>query len=560
MSLQHDPLTPHARQAGQTRSKRARADPGAAPVRVACLLVPDMPLRAELRASPELRERPFVVATGPDARAEVLQVSPAARTLGVRPGGSVTHARAVSGDIAVRVASPALDRASRQALLDVALSFSPRALPAERSSWAFANEAAVFLDASGIAHLFDSERHFASAIGARAEALGLPAIVTIASSRSVAWIAARERARCWQAPEAEPGTESDSAEAGSALCVVPPGAESRFLGPLPIDLLDPDDALATQLTRFGIQTVKDLLGLPRRALAQRLGPSVLELVSLARGEEVDTPIPAPTDDRLEEAIDLDYPAERLEPLRFVLRGLLSRLMERLAVRHLACGPIDLHLTLASGGRDVRRIGVAAPTRDTRVLLRLVSLSLETRPPLAPIDTVSLSTRGQPARRDQLDLFRPNGPDPNELDRTLSELESLCGAGRVGAPEVADDHRPDAFAIKPFSPRPAAPGAGRRLNEPDAAAQAPGSLAVRALRPPVAAEVRVARGLPVSIRSGVANGQIVRSAGPWRTTGRWWSEKNRYALDHFDVQVSDGSVLRLCFDWLEKAWRVDGIYD
>jgi hypothetical protein len=25
-------------------------------------------------------------------------------------------------------------------------------------------------------------------------------------------------------------------------------------------------------------------------------------------------------------------------------------------------------------------------------------------------------------------------------------------------------------------------------------------------------------------------------------------------------VSDGTVLRLCFDWLEKAWRVDGIYD
>jgi hypothetical protein len=84
--------------------------------------------------------------------------------------------------------------------------------------------------------------------------------------------------------------------------------------------------------------------------------------------------------------------------------------------------------------------------------------------------------------------------------------------------------------------------------------------VRALRPPVTAEVRVARGLPISIRSGVANGQILRAGGPWRTTGRWWSETERYALDHYDVQVSDGTVLRLCFDWLEKSWRVDGIYD
>lgn len=543
MSLLHDALNDGAGRSSP--SPRTRASHA----RIACLLVPDLPLRAELRANPELAGRPFVVATGSDARAEVLQVSPEAAALGIRPKGSVTHARAVCGEIVVRVVSPALDRASRQALLDVALSFSPRAQAAERSDWAFANEAAVFLDASGIAHLFDSERQFASAIGARAEALGFPAMVTVASSRSVAWIAARQGASALRDAEHERDT-------GSVLRIVPPGEEARFLGPLPIDLLDPDDALAQQLTRFGVHTVSELLALPRRALAQRLGPGVLELAALARGEELDTPLPAPTDSRIEEAIDLDYPVDRQEPLLFVLRGLLSRLMERLEIRHLACGPLDLHLTLVGGGRDVRQIGVSAPTRDVRVLLRLVALTLETRPPLEPVETVALSTRGQPARRDQLDLFRPNGPDPNVLDRTLSELESLCGAGRVGAPEVVNDHRPDAFGIKPFAPqRPAKPA-----TTPQTAAPAPRTLAVRALRPPVTAEVRVARGLPVSIRSGVANGEIVRASGPWRTTGRWWSKAERYAMDHFDVQVSDGTVLRLCFDWLEKSWRVDGIYD
>jgi len=518
--------------------------------RIACLLVPDLPLRAELRASPELVGRPFVIATGTDARAEILQVSPAALALGVRPKGSVTHARAVCGEIVVRVVSPALDRASRQALRDVALSFSPRAQAAERSNWAFANEAAVLLDASGIARLFASERQFASAVGARAEALGFPAIVTVASSRSIAWIAARQEASRRLGPQHEQG-------AGSALRVIPPGEEMRFLGPLPLDLLDPDDALAQQLTRFGVHTVAELLALPRRALAQRLGPRVLELLALARGEEVDTPLPAPADDRLEEAIDLDYPIERQEALRFVLRGLLSRLTERLEIRHLACGPLDLHLSLADGGRDVRQIGVATSTRDVRVLLRLVALALETHPPHAAVETVALSTQGQPARRDQLDLFSPNGPDPNVLDRTLSELESLCGAGRVGAPEIVDDHRPDAFGIKPFAPR---VSARRAHSSKPPEEDAPRTLAVRALRHPVAAEIRVARGLPASIRSGVASGEILQVSGPWRTTGRWWSETERYAMDHFDVQVSDGAVLRLCFDWLERSWRVDGIYD
>jgi protein ImuB len=509
---------------------------------VACLLVPDMPLRAELRAHPELMDVPFIVAAGSDARAEVIEASPAAIRAGVRANGSVTHARAVCRELRVRVLSPSLERAARQALLDVALSFSPRAELAPRSTWAFSSEAAVLLDASGMTRLYDSERHFASALGARAETLGLPGTVAVASSRGVARIAARQ---C---------SSNRNGNTSETLCVLPPGSESAFLAPLSIDLLDPDDKLGQQLTRFGVHTVRDLLRLPRRALAQRLGAEVLQLAAVARGEEIEPPLPAPVDGSLEEAIDLDHPVDRAEPLLFVLRGALSRLMERLALRHLVCGPLDLQLQLEGGGQDARRIGVAAPTRDVRVLLRLISLALETHPPEAPVEAVSLATQGSPLQRDQLDLFLPHGPDPNRLDQTLSELESLCGAGRVGAPEVADDHRPDAFGLKPFEPRSAT---GRPAPRPGTG---DGTLVVRAVRPPVAAEVRVNRGVPISLRSAISCGDVVHASGPWRTTGRWWSDTARYALDHFDVQVSDGTVLRLCFDWYERSWRVDGVYD
>ena len=84
--------------------------------------------------------------------------------------------------------------------------------------------------------------------------------------------------------------------------------------------------------------------------------------------------------------------------------------------------------------------------------------------------------------------------------------------------------------------------------------------MRALRPPVPAEIRLSRGRPEAIRSSVARGRIVHAAGPWRTTGHWWSRDERFASDHFDVQVSDGSVVRLCFDWIHKVWHVDAIYD
>ena len=45
-------------------------------MRTACLLVPDLPLAAELRAHPALAGHPLAVAAGPEPRAELVAVSP----------------------------------------------------------------------------------------------------------------------------------------------------------------------------------------------------------------------------------------------------------------------------------------------------------------------------------------------------------------------------------------------------------------------------------------------------------------------------------------------------
>lgn len=508
--------------------------------RIACLLVPDLPLQAELRAHPEWRSEALVVASGADARAEVVALSAEARAAGVHRGTTLAQARAVCPALRVRVASTALEQAARETLRDVALSLSPRVALGPRSAGLFAAEGCVFLDASGVDSLFRSETGFASVLAERARKQGLAGVVALASSRSVALLVARGLA-------GEPG----------AIRVLAPGRERDFLEPLPLDLLDPDDRLAQSLTRFGVNTVRDLTRLPRRALAQRLGAEILELIDRATGRTAEPPLPEPRVGRIEEGVDLEAPIDRLEPLGFVLRGLISRVTERLALRALSCGPLEIGLCTEGGGRDVRRVGLAAPTRDVRVLLRLTLLALQEHPPEAPVESVSVQTEGVAARTSQLDLFAPPGPDPSALDRTLSELEALCGEGRVGAPEVLDTHHPAAFSQKPFAPSPSAPVTEKTRAPSLLSAQAP---VLRAIRPPLHAEVRVDRGLPTAVRSAITRGDVVVASGPWRTTGHWWSPDERFAFDHFDVQVSDGCVVRLCFDWVNRLWQVDGVYD
>ncbi|RIL00313.1 MAG: hypothetical protein DCC71_18650, partial [Proteobacteria bacterium] len=95
-----------------------------------------------------------------------------------------------------------------------------------------------------------------------------------------------------------------------------------------------------------------------------------------------------------------------------------------------------------------------------------------------------------------------------------------------------------------------------------AAHAPGppALAARAVRPPLAVQVRLRSGQPAALRSALANGDVVHCAGPWRTTGGWWSEEHRFAFDSYDVATSDGLVVRLRHDRLRDIWELDAVYD
>ena len=520
--------------------------------RIACLLVPDLLVAAELRAHPELRGEPLAIASGPDPRAEVVGVSGEAARAGVRPLCSVAQARSLCARLHVRVASPSLEGAARSALRDVALSASPRIEEAPRVSGLHAGEAAVFLDATGIDRLFGSEAGFAGALLGRAGRLGLPAVLALADSRNVSLVAARSLAL--------PGS--------GGVEIVPPGGDARFLAPLPLDLLAPDADLAGALGRLGVRRLGELARLPSAALATRLGPAALELRASARGEAREPPLAPVLDELLEEASDLEFPVESLEPLAFVLRGILSRLLERLEVRGLACGDLFLSLALLGGGSDDRRLGLASPTLELRTVLRLVLLCVEERPPPAPVERIAVRLEGRAPRRDQLDLFRPAGPAPARLERLLAELEVLCGRGRVGAPRVLDDWRPHVFEMVPFAPRSGSPSAEALRSAParsNGPTPAPGdrertSLAVRALRPPLPAQVQASHGQPERVRSALANGRVVRAAGPWRTSGGWWCPERRFAFDHFDVETEDGLVVRLRLDRIAGRWEIDAFYD
>src|SRR5258706_425842 len=95
--------------------------------RIACLLLPDLPVAALCRADPDRAGKPLVLTDVPGAHARVVAASPEARALGVRPGHhTAAQARAHATRLIVCRRDPAAETSARGALVDVATSLADR--------------------------------------------------------------------------------------------------------------------------------------------------------------------------------------------------------------------------------------------------------------------------------------------------------------------------------------------------------------------------------------------------------------------------------------------------
>jgi protein ImuB len=480
----------------------------------ACLWLPDVPLAAALRAEPELAGKPLAV------------VDDDTIVSGWLRGMTVAQARTVAPDLVVRPVSLQALASAQAALVDVALSASPRVEDA--------GGGLAVLDLVGTNALFPTQRGLLTALEVRLADVGLPSVrIGIGPTCTVAQLAARH-------------------DGGGHI--VRDAEASAFLTTLPLDLLHPSDELWERLTRWGLRTLGDLAVLPRPALGTRLGEEGVHLAHRARGRDLAPFRPAPQRLRFEETSEPGYAVANLETLAFSLRGVLDRLARRLRVRGLAVRELLVELTLESGQSFARSVSLGAPTGEVPVLLSLVRLALEKDPPDEPVELIRISATPGCVEPAQLDLFLPPLPAPAELAVTVARLEALCGPERVGAPGVENTHRPDAAYLEEFATE---HRRATRVSDTQAAPRA--VMALRALRPPRLLRVWLREKTPERVELDSAVLRVLRCAGPWRLFGEWWGD-SRFARDYFDVELSDGGVYRLYQNLQDSTWYADGIYD
>jgi protein ImuB len=491
----------------------------------ACAWVPCFAAAAFERGEPGLVDRPLAIVRGAPPVTRVVEASLAAREHRITPGMTETEARTRCPLLTVRAWSEERVESARHALLEAALTVSPRV---EDGGPGIAH-----LDVAGLGRLVGDARAIADRLVRQTSAVGLPARVGVAQSRTAARLAA---------------------QAGPRVTVVAPGGEREFLAAIPLAALELAPALADTFGRWGIRTLGELARLPRRSLADRLGPAGLRAHDLAVGLDRDpfrVHVPEPY---WEEMLGLEWEIVELDALAVVIERVLVHLTARLAVVHVSADAVDVELTLASGATHQRAIALAYPTRDVRLILTLIRLDLQAHPPPAAVVGVTLRARPAVARPTPGGLWQPSAPAHRDLAALLTRLTALVGVGNLGAPALIDSHHPDAFTLRPFTGSVAVESA----REPEGGESDP-RMMLRRAEPPIAVSVETGDGRPLWMEHDDRRARVLASAGPWRISGEWWDTR-AWARDEWDVLLSDSRLCRLAHDRLANHWHLVGVYD
>ncbi len=527
--------------------------------------VPNFILQAIARCEPELRTQPLAIIDGSPPTYQVVALNRLAEIPGVARG--MTKA-AVSQfvQVTIRTRCRVREEAAHAALLDVAWSITPRVEDAAQDT--------LLIDISGLSSLFGNAETIAHEIASRASTFGMHVHVAVSANVETARIVAR----------ALPGPT-----------IVPEGEERRFLETLPVSMLSPSRELSDIFDRWGVTTCKALASLPVLSLSECVGQEGIRLQAIASGKGMRQLLLAEPAQHFEEWFELDEAVDDLEALSFLLGRLLDQLSARLSARALSIAAVQVNFELQPAfdnafdtSRELLRVKPTArtfscnlelpvPTRDSKLLLKLLRLRLQSRPPDAPIQKIHMAAQSSLARVTQGSLFVPTAPDPDKLELTIARIASVVGEGNVGSPQLLDSHRPDAFHMQKFSIATADVHASRNpakhfatnnlqnSSNHHSTAEAP-AIALHVFRPPVPARVRLQGNKPVFASFQGCSGKVVHASGPWRSSGQWW-EDQPWQEDAWDLEIvfSDESpathgFYRFCYDRLQEKWFVRGVYD
>jgi nucleotidyltransferase/DNA polymerase involved in DNA repair len=339
---------------------------------VACVWLPQLPLRVELLRRPNLQGRPLVLGSAMGGRQIVQLCSAEAEQAGIQPGLPLREVLTLCRDAVVLQPDPV--RTSE--VLEEVLSRLQRVSPVVE----LAGER-LLLDLRGLRQVYQADLEILE----RAIRIAVPRLlqprIGVAAGKFTASVAA-----CL-APL--PGIK-----------VVAAGEAEDFLAPLPVVYLPFEIEELQRLDLLGLRTIADLAALPFTAIQAQFGKSGARAWRLAHGQDDEAVVAHHFSPSVRASLYFDEPLASVESVFIAIDHLLARAFRNPALN----------------GHSVRQIRLRALLADGTSWERLITFK------------EALLSRGaaRSALRSKLEL--PNGLPAAAIEELSLELMELGGEG------------------------------------------------------------------------------------------------------------------------------------
>jgi protein ImuB len=447
---------------------------------------------------------------------------------------AVSQARALVAGLDIRDEDPKadFDLLNRLALF-AARRWTPRA--------AISPSDGLFLDLTGVAHLFGGEERMCRRIVAFCARAGFAARIAVAGT---------------------PGAAHALARFGPGK-ICPVNGEPEALAALPLAALRVEEPVLAAARRLGLETIGDLLPLPRGPLQRRFGKTLLARLDQALGRCGEAIEPVVPEEAPCAILRFAEPIATAESIARALGLLIERLIETLRETGLAVRNLALLCDRVDGKVERIAIGTARATRDGAHLLRLLGMKIEKIEPGFGLDSMRLvagrvepldpdqpslrANRSNPAGLGDPGLLRRYAPrnDDEEIDLAMlvDRLAGRLGPRRLYRATAVESDVPERSVARtgpldPASPWPKWPRPVRLLSPPERVEN------VVALLPDLPPRRFTWRGRAY---------RVARADGPERIHGEWWKRtaEAEGVRDYFQVEDEEGARF-----WLYR--RGDGV--
>lgn len=490
--------------------------------RIACVRAPDFSLTWWLARHPEYAASPVVLAEGRKAGAPVVAANATARAYDVRPGLSVSQARARAPALHVHVRDPDAEHDLSRQIVTRLQSLTPSVEEESPGLW--------FLESLGKGRLYGGERPFIKRVFSALDPWGLPVCIGLADNRAVARVAAQ-------------------VASVRSFVIVPPGRERKFLAALPSEHTAMPE-LAPYLHALGLSTMQQVAELPASQWAARFGRSGVKLQELARGLEGSPFAPEKLSEPLQRAEAYDFPlfssptlVERTETL---LALLLSTLSSRQQAAHTVCVDFDLE----DGSKSSRELSLAQPSCISTPFARQLAQKLKEQALRAGVRGVVVRIESVSAAPvEQLEWSRrPARVVPRELPHRSGEWR-VPRALSAPLPEAAAEWRP----VDAPTPRAELPLADASVEL--ACLSSPSGL--RLFSPPQRVNAVWAGDVLSKLEGPSLQQRVQTCRGPWVVSGHWW--RTPFHRLYYEVNTAGGCYL-VYYDRATGHWYVQGLFD